>query len=375
MGADDLPVRERELLEFLFPTAPRKTYHSPSAALLFIFAQYGPLVNGSIVAGRAKQPRPLSSSELRLLVDQLQREELVEVYVGGTVLTPEEQNVILREARHLKPKAYDYTQAEVKVMRPPRLRPEHAALWLTQCMRAAAAGPSQAFLAYVRTQHGLGPDSDIPFRHLQDAILDERAARAEELRMLYRPLVIRRTQSTPLRRGPVRKPLDIPPVMPEQRSSRALLIHGLRPGTDLRRAEERLLGQRTAALVGHLTWRVDASDRPTHVAGGLFRTARDCTEALAHLEGHLHEGRRLHVELAPVPQVPLGSYAAVEHSLATQAFSMAQLGHNVNAPGLRQNALLVRETFPSRLQPRAGAGRRTAAESKLANATLSSEVR
>ncbi|KAJ1625742.1 hypothetical protein T492DRAFT_843696 [Pavlovales sp. CCMP2436] len=115
VSADERPVEEAELLEFLFPTKPIRLYHSPSAARLFLFARHGPLVEGAIVGGRFDRRHPLTQSELALMLEQVTREDLLAAFVGDKELPPAEQEAVLSEARALRSKMYDYTQKEIQV--------------------------------------------------------------------------------------------------------------------------------------------------------------------------------------------------------------------------------------------------------------------
>lgn len=115
---DERGVEETELLEFLFPTQPKRLFHPASAARLFLFARHGPLVGGHIMGGRVGWRRALTPSELELMLDQVVREDLLAAFVGDRALSLAEEEEVLREARSLRSRLYDYTQAEIKVMPP-----------------------------------------------------------------------------------------------------------------------------------------------------------------------------------------------------------------------------------------------------------------
>jgi hypothetical protein len=111
---DDRLVSEAELLEFLFPRAPVRLYHAASAARLFVFSRYGPLRDGALHGGRHDRRRPLSTSELELLMEEVIREDVLSAYVGDKQLAPDEQEEVLSKARHLRTKLYDYTEPEMQ---------------------------------------------------------------------------------------------------------------------------------------------------------------------------------------------------------------------------------------------------------------------
>ena len=87
------PVAEDELMGFLFPEG---CVHWASAARLFLFANYGPLVKGNIVGGSFKNPRPLQPQELNDMIERAEREDILSVFMRGKSLSPQEEEDVIR---------------------------------------------------------------------------------------------------------------------------------------------------------------------------------------------------------------------------------------------------------------------------------------
>lgn len=382
---DERQVEEAELLEFLFPTQPRRLYHSASAARLYLFARHGPLVGGQIMGGRFDRRRALSASELELILDQTVCEDLLAVFVGDRQLQPHEQEEVLSEARGLRARCYDYTQAEVEVSaragaaparhggrtRPHARRP-------TPLRRPSLAPPlrPQHFLAQLRIARGLPQGASLPFAALQRAIELERTRRAKALRLSGPALVSAAKPPEPSPGGGLATvtalqrlrfaPRSAAPAPAKRaRMPGAVLVHGLAATTDLPRFQREALGE-AFGPVRSVFWRADAAGRQSGVAVVVLASDSASHAALAQLEGRAYRGRRLHLELPLVPEPELSSFAQTEALLSKTAFSIAQLGVNAADPGLRQNALLVRSGGAPR-RPQAQAQRPAARENRPQN--------
>ncbi len=91
-----------ELLRFIFPS---DLQHPSAAARLFIFVEYGPLINGELRSGPGRK-HVVSVKELDAMCIQFEREDVMAVYVSKrklALLTSEEQEMILQQSdSHLK---------------------------------------------------------------------------------------------------------------------------------------------------------------------------------------------------------------------------------------------------------------------------------
>lgn len=94
-----------EILTFIFPT---ELQHPLAASRLFIYSEYGPLVNGELRSGPARR-HILSVWELDCMCMQCEREDVIQIYLSRKrdfgILTSEEHESIIQQADNALKKA------------------------------------------------------------------------------------------------------------------------------------------------------------------------------------------------------------------------------------------------------------------------------
>ena len=92
------------LLNFCFPTTDR---HPLSTGRLSVFGNYGPLAEDGTLRGGRQGSRIVSHMELESMIEEMQREDILQVYIGKQKLQREAQEEILKQAdeelKNMKP--------------------------------------------------------------------------------------------------------------------------------------------------------------------------------------------------------------------------------------------------------------------------------
>ena len=97
-------VSMENLLKFCFPVTDR---HPLSTGRLSVFGNYGPLAEDGTLRGGRQGSRIVSHMELESMIEEMQREDILQVYIGKQALQREAQEEILKQAdeelKNLKP--------------------------------------------------------------------------------------------------------------------------------------------------------------------------------------------------------------------------------------------------------------------------------
>ena len=88
-------VSMENLLHFCFPLEDR---YPLSTGRLSVFGNYGPLADDGTLRGGRQGSRIVSHMELEAMIEEMQREDILYVYIGNQRLQREEQEEILKQA-------------------------------------------------------------------------------------------------------------------------------------------------------------------------------------------------------------------------------------------------------------------------------------
>jgi hypothetical protein len=137
------------LESFCFP--PGEQYPL-SAGRLFVFGRYGPLAADGHLRSGIRGEHVVSHTELKVMVEELTREDLLQVYVGNACLQRDEQDEVIKAADSKQKAAFRYSREELRAL----------------------------FAHLPRTEGGR-----VAFSSLQDVIRKERARRVASMKVMY----------------------------------------------------------------------------------------------------------------------------------------------------------------------------------------------